>query len=123
MAKVFLDANYFIDLVEERRAVDVNSFLRQYLYISAISIHILTYLYKYKVPSKKLGTVLKNFSVVPSYKKLINKALIGPTSDFEDNLQLHSATQAKADYFLTSDRPLLGLKFFGETEIVSALNN
>lgn len=121
MAKVFLDANYFIDLVEERRSININSFSEQSLYISAISIHILTHLYKYKVPSQKLNVAIGNFSVVPTHKKLVKKALMGPTSDFEDNVQLHSASKARVDYFLTSDKKLLKMKFFGDVEIVTSL--
>lgn len=44
-----------------------------------------------------------------------------PTSDLEDNIQLHSAAEADCDYFLTSDKKLLAMIYFGKTKIVSTL--
>lgn len=37
--------------------------------------------------------------------------------------QLHSAAEAECDYFLTSDKKLLAMKFFGKTRIVSTLGS
>lgn len=47
------------------------------------------------------------------------KALEGPTVDFEDNTQLHSAAEAECDYFLTNDEKLLKMKFFGKTRLTN----
>lgn len=123
MARVFLDANYFIDLVEERKKeVSLNKFLEDQLFISSLSVHILTYLYKYKIPHKGLNEALKKFNVIDFGKQIVATSLLGPTTDFEDNVQLHSAAQAKCDLFLTEDRKLLNMKFFGKTRIDSEIN-
>lgn len=121
MAKVFLDANVFIDLVEKRKSIDRKKLIVHALYLSPLSIHILTYLYKYRIPDERLADVDKFFKLIPLNTALTIKALNGPTSDFEDNIQLNSANEADCDFFLTSDIKLLKLKFFGKTEVKSAL--
>lgn len=122
MARLFLDANYFIDLVEERKPeVGLNQFAEHQLFISSLSIHILTYLYKYKIPDKGLNVALKNFNIIDFNKQIVGVSLFGPTTDFEDNVQLHSAAEAECDLFLTEDRKLLNLKFFGKTKIVNGM--
>ncbi len=52
---------------------------------------------------------------------ILDKALVGPTKDLEDNIQLHSAIKADCDIFLTYDTQLLKLGFFGKTKIKSSL--
>lgn len=122
MAKIFLDANYFIDLVEERKqAVSLNNFVDHQLFISSLSVHILTYLYKYKIPDKGLNIALKRFNIIDFDKQIVGASVLGPTIDFEDNVQLHSAAEAECDFFLTEDKKLLNLKFFGKTKIVNTL--
>jgi len=122
MAKVFLDANYFIDLAEERKQeVSLNKFREHQLFISSLSIHILTYIYKYKIPHKGLNIALKKINIIDFDKQVVDKSLLGPASDFEDNVQLHSAAEAECDLFLTEDRKLLDLKFFGKTQIVNTV--
>ena len=122
MAKIFLDANYFIDLVEERKqAVSLNNFVDHQLFISSLSVHILTYLYKYKIPDKGLNIALKRFNIIDFDKQIVGASVLGPTIDFEDNVQLHSAAEAECDFFLTEDKKLLNLKFFGKTKVVNTL--
>lgn len=121
MLKIFLDANVFIDLVEKRKPVDRKKLLTQILFLSPLSIHILTYLYKYHMPDERLADVDKFFKLIPLTAGLAVKAIKGPTSDFEDNVQLNSAAEADCDIFLTSDLRLLKMKFFGKTEIKSTL--
>lgn len=122
MEKVFLDTNIFIDLVEKRRTVTVSNFLGYKLFLSPLSVHILTYVYKYRIPHQKLNDFLKeHINFLTLSKDITDNALKGPTSDFEDNVQLHSAAEAEADYFLTSDRKLLDLKFFGKLKIVAKI--
>lgn len=122
MAKVFLDTNIFIDLIEKRRGVTISSFLGYKLFLSPLSVHILTYIYKYRIPHQKLNDFLKeNTNFITLSKDITDNALKGPTSDFEDNVQLHSAAETEADYFLTSDKKLLDLKFFGKLKIVSEI--
>lgn len=121
MAKIFLDANVFIDLVEERKSIDKKTLLTHALFLSPLSIHILTYLYKYRIPDERLANTDRFFKLVPISTELASKALVGPTADFEDNIQLNSATDGECDVFLTSDAKLLKLKFFGKTEIKSSI--
>lgn len=121
MAKVFLDANIFINLVEKRKPVDKKLLYTHILYLSPLSVHILTYLYKYQIPDERLASIDIFFKLIPFDSKLTVKALKGPTTDFEDNTQLHSAAEADCDIFLTEDKDLLKLKFFGKTRLQSSL--
>ena len=121
MEKIFLDANVLIDIVEERRDVDLAQFKNYKLFISPLSIHVLTYLYKYVMPDEKLADLKQVFTFIPFDKLITNDALLGPTADFEDNVQLHSAANGDCNYFLTRDKKLLDMKFFGKTKIVKSL--
>lgn len=117
MAKVFLDANYFIDLVKKRRSVDLSKYHNQLLYISPLSLHIFIYIYKCRIPDNNLIKITDFFSLVAINRQIVRRSLQGPTDDFEDNLQLHSAAEADCDLFLTLDKKLLKLGFFGTVEI------
>lgn len=122
MARVFLDANTFIDAIH-RKPQDriLESLLGQVLYISPLSIHIYCYLFKIKLPNSVVSSQLQKFQIIEFSGDVAEKALHGPTNDFEDNVQLHSAAQAECDLFLTTDRRLLALTFFGKTKIVSGI--
>jgi predicted nucleic acid-binding protein len=120
MARVFLDTNTFIDAIY--RKPDVNrQFLNHRVYVSPLSAHILFYALKLKVPNKALTVILDQFEAVDLSGSLLVNALAGPTADLEDNIQLHSAAEGECDYFLTSDKRLLAMKFFGKTKIVNTL--
>lgn len=121
MAKVFLDTNAFIDLLISRNNRNIEEVDEHDVYISPLSIHITFYTYKRLVPLVKLSKFVKQLIIIDFDKKIASKSLEGPSQDFEDNVQLHSATQAKADYLLTSDRKLLNLKFFGEMQIANKI--
>ena len=121
MARVFLDANYYIDLTK-RAKEKWESLDNDLLFISAISTHILFYARKLKVPDQEIEEVQQRFGIVSLTKELIDKALTGPTKDLEDNIQLLSAVDADCDYFLTSDKNLLNLGIFGKTRIVASLS-
>lgn len=121
MAKVFFDANAFIDFVEKRASFDEIDLAGHSLFISPLSIHIISYLYEYFMPEKKLESVHKTFTIMPLTQRIAINALNGPTPDFEDNVQLHSSSEGNCDFFLTNDKKLLKLKFFGKTEIASTL--
>lgn len=121
MARVFLDANFLIDVVEKRKEVNLQQFLEHFLFISPLSIHILTYIYRYKIPNKKLLRFLRFFTIVSLDKTIVEKSLEGPTNDLEDNIQLHSAAQTGCDFLLTRDKNLLKSKFFGKVKIVERL--
>lgn len=107
MANVFLDANCLIDLLENRDTTLAQKLEHHQLFVSAVSIHILCYVGKYVMPSKQLEQALAYFTVISMNQNLVVKSLQGPSPDFEDNLQLHSAKLANCDYFLTNDRELL----------------
>ena len=120
MAKVFLDANYFIGLVNRAKETQTDVVDNHVCCVSILSCHILCYVNKTKIPDKALDSFLDDFIIVDLKEEILQKALHGPTSDLEDNLQLHSAAEAECDYFLTNDRKLLGMKFFGKTRIVQS---
>lgn len=121
MARLFLDTNTFIDIIEKRASISIESFKHYTLFISPLSVHILTYLYKYKVPDSKLDNLEKYYNIVAFDLSVVLDSITGPTSDFEDNVQLHSAAEVDADFFFTRDKRLLALKFFGKTEIVNRI--
>lgn len=123
MAKVFLDANVFIDLVENRGEILSDDLGGHEIFISPLSPHILMYVTKRKVPYEKLKNITKLFFIVKLDQPICYQSLEGPTYDFEDNVQLHSAASAQCDIFLTSDKELLKLKFFGKTKITQELIN
>ena len=116
MARVFLDTNLYIDVI--KRAKEKWEHLRaSLLFISPLSTHILFYTTKLKVPYNEVAKLQDQFGIIPLTKSVLDKALAGPTSDLEDNIQLHSAAEAECDWLLTNDAKLLNLKFFGKTKI------
>ena len=118
MAKVFLDTNYYIDAVERQPEKQIlKSLLGHTLVLSPISVAIYCYLFKIKVPNKQLSIQLEEFRVTDLSQKTYEKALEGPTDDFEDNIQLHSAVEAGCDLLLTADQELLKMNFFGKVQI------
>ena len=123
MAKVFLDANYFIGLANRAPEVDTQILDKHEGFISTLSCHILFYINKINVPDTKMNSFIKDFNLIDLDQDILDKALVGPTKDLEDSIQLHSATEAECDFFLTSDTKLLTLKFFGKARIVSTLTD
>lgn len=120
MARVFLDTNYYIDLTKRKREV-LDSLVNRLLFISPLSTHILFYIQKLKVPNEEMNNLQKQFGLVSLTKHILDKALVGPTHDLEDNIQLHSAAEADCEVFLTQDERLLQMKFFGKTQIMDRL--
>lgn len=119
MAKVFLDTNYFIDAIARKPEIKILDFLKDYVvYISTLSFHIYCYTYKIKMPDKKVLAQRGKFQLTDFSDAILDRALNGPTGDLEDNVQLHSAAEAECDLFLTNDKRLLGLKFFGKARII-----
>ena len=114
MARVYLDVNRFIDAVKRQPEKEIlNSLLGHTVFISPLSIAIYSYLYKIKVPNKQLSIQLEDLQLIDFSQDICGKALLGPTEDFEDNIQLHSAAEGECDIFLTEDKKLLNMKFFG----------
>ncbi len=120
MASVFLDSNLLFDIAE--RNVQKREQLNGHaVYLSTLSYHILFYTYKYLVPHKTISKLKEEFYMIDFTDKILDYALAGPTKDLEENIQLFSAKETKADYLLTSDKKLLKMKFFGKTKIVDRL--
>jgi len=120
MARVFLDTNIYIDATKRKRVI-IDPLRSELLFISALSTHILFYSYHLVVPDRSIDEVQNQLGVVAFTEEILVKALVGPTKDLEDNIQLHSAAEAECDYFLTSDKKLLAMKFFGKARIVDTL--
>ena len=121
MDKVFVDANYFIGLVNRTPETEVEILDKYECFVSALSCHILFYVNKTKVPDNKLNSYIDDFNLIELTRDILHNALQGPTSDLEDNIQLHSAAESESDYFLTNDEKLLKMKFFGKTKITDSL--
>ena len=123
MAKIFVDVNCLIDISENRHNPAIDVLDAHHTFISTLAVHILCYLTKRRIPDQALNQLLSSFLVVNFNNDILNKSLMGPTFDFEDNVQLHSAAEAEADYFLTSDKALLKMKFFGKAKIISEMES
>lgn len=121
MVRVFLDTNVYIDAAKRDKNV-LESLRNELLFISTLSTHIIFYSLKLKVPDRDIDAVQQQFGTVSFSEDILIKALTGPTPDLEDNIQLHSAAEAECDYFLTSDKKLLAMTYFGKTKMVSTLN-
>ncbi len=120
MARVFLDSNIYIDAT--KRAKEKWLALKEHLlFISPLSTHILFYVRKLKVPDSEVNKLQKQFGIVPLTQEVLDKALQGPTRDLEDNIQLHSAAEADCDIFLTEDKTLLKMKFFGKVKLLPTI--
>ena len=118
MAKIFLDTNYFIDSVHRKPEREIlESLENNIIHISPLSIQIYCYVFKIKTPDSRIIIQKEKFQIVEFSEDLLDRALQGPTSDFEDNVQLHSAAEAECDIFLTEDRKLLTMNFFGKVKI------
>ena len=124
MDRVFLDTNILIDIFEHRRDVNLETLSHYYLIYSPLSIHIYLYLYKIKIPLPEIYLFMQKLEADAAAfsGEILKKALEGPTSDFENNVQLHSAAEAECNYFLTNDEKLLKMKFFGKTRISNSIS-
>lgn len=122
MAKIFLDTNYFIDAIHRRPEKQIlDSLINHTIYTSTLSFHIYAYVFKIKMPNKNLFVQMQKFQIVDFTQEVLEKSINGPTTDFEDNVQLHSAAYAECNFFLTQDKKLLDMKFFGKAQLVSSL--
>lgn len=120
MTRIFLDTNYFIDAIHRKPEKEVLSSLQNSIvYISPLSIHIYCYLFKLKIPNTIVSSQIEKFQVIELSEYIVKRSLEGPTIDFEDNIQLHSAAETECDMFLTEDKKLVGMKFFGKMKLSS----
>ncbi len=118
MAKIFLDTNYLIDALHRKPEEQILELLEDYIvYISNLSIHIYCYAFKIRIPNTYISEQIERFQMVDFSEEILKRALKGPTFDLEDNIQLHSAVEADCDIFLTEDKRLLRMKFFGKIKI------
>lgn len=117
MAKIFLDASVVIDIAH-REIRDATLLTENACIVSALSVHILAYVGKYSCPAEGLRAFMQAVTVLPLDTLVLEGAIEGPTSDLEDNIQLHTARNAGCDYFITSDKTLLSLELFGQMKIV-----
>lgn len=120
MAKVFLDTNKILDIALRRTQIKDEVHGHE-TFISPLSIHILCYAGKIKIPDKTVSQIKNEYQIVDLTDAILEKALGGPTADLEDNIQLHSCADADCDYFLTNDKNILKMKFFGKAKISSSL--
>ncbi|MBI5452887.1 type II toxin-antitoxin system VapC family toxin [Candidatus Gottesmanbacteria bacterium] len=124
MARIFLDTNYFIDAVHRRPETQILVQLQNHIvYISPISVYNFYYTFKIRTPNQLFIKQLEKFNYIDFTGDILHRALQGPTSDIEDNIQLHSSAESDCDYFLTNDIKLLAMKFFGKTKILSSLTS
>lgn len=122
MAKVYLDANYFINLLKQKSPVLPIELEQHDLFASPLTFHITAYVHKITIPDADLFDALNKLNIADLTEHILIRALDGPTSDLEDNIQLHTAAEADCDMFLTQDKRLLQMKFFGKTRIANSIN-
>ena len=120
MAHIFLDANIVMDVVLNRQPHAID-FRNDAVYVSPLSLHILNYSEANKMPSQDLVDFLDWIIIVDLDLRVVRRALLGPTKDFEDNVQLYSADFSDCDYFLTQDKQLLKRKHFGMVQLVDKI--
>lgn len=118
VTKVFLDANWYIDLAlrQPKKAKLLDG---KQVFYSPLSTHILFYVYGLTTPQPQLDQLHQFLTLVPLNETIFSQTLHGPTSDLEDNLQLHSALSANCNIFLTEDKHLLKLHHFKNLSILS----
>lgn len=119
MDHLFLDANCVFDLIYKRDLSYSHLLEGNTLSLSVLSIHITFYLAKEQMPYTLLEGFLEHVSAVPLDTSLLLRSTNGPTSDFEDNVQLNSAVAAQATHFLTRDKKLLQMKKYEGITLVS----
>ena len=120
MANIFLDSNQVFDLTIRNPALS-DHLSNHFVYASPLSIHILFYTEKIKIPSKTMNDSLDRITFVMFDSSVLKMALLGPTKDLEDNIQLQSASKVNCDIFLTNDKKLLKLGNFGKVKISPAI--
>ncbi len=119
MDKIFLDTNFFMRLLEGQLKDERKKLDKYQCYVSTLSIHITMYVHKLSVPHPTLRSFLKYFGVLPLSRQTSLMSLEGPTSDYEDNLQLTAAAENGINIFITLDKELLKLKQFQSVKIIS----
>lgn len=117
MIRVYLDVNILIDIFGKREPKRERVFEDNKVIVSVLSVHILAYILKWKIPNKRMEKFVRSVKLIDFDARLVNDAAFGPTDDFEDNIQLHSAVAGDCDVFLTADKRLLKMKYFGRMRV------
>jgi len=115
MAKIFLDVNILVDIVHRGIQYDIE--VKHIYYISPLTIHVLIYLSRNK-KKEFIKRIVSKLNIIDFTESIAIKALEGPVKDYEDNVQLHSATQKDCELFYTKDKELLHLGYFGAVKII-----
>ena len=118
--KIFLDTNYYIDIVSRQKR-KLQQLTDHEIFISPLSVHIFCYIAKIKTPAKYLIKFNQLLNQVPLNSDIMTASLEGPTSDVADNVQLHSAARTECQFFLTEDKELLKMVYFGTVKIINKL--
>lgn len=123
MEKIFLDANIFIDIMEKRdnSLAAALAVAEAKTSVSVLSIEVWAYIYKRVVPDKNYMDLFDTYNFVDYTVDIAKRSSLGPTSDFEDNVQLHSALDSGCSVFITKDKKLLKLGYFGNVRICERL--
>lgn len=119
MVKYFLDTNFFMRSYEGTHLEALAKIAEAERCISALTIHITCYVHSISIPDKTLSKHLTFFTVLAINKQIISASLDGPTSDYEDNVQLNTAAYNNIPTFITLDTKLLKLKKYQNTAIIS----
>ena len=114
--RILVDANIFIDAnrrragwekslgvinLVERRTVEgfVAALTTAFVYFDRLRQHV-----GERQSRNAVRRMLRHFTVVPLNNELIAKALAHPCPEFEDNVQLVSALEVKADVLITRNK-------------------
>jgi predicted nucleic acid-binding protein len=127
MKKLFLDTNIIVDLIADRKpfskyAIKIFKHAEEkkvQIFTSSHSIATTHYLLKKHVEEKILREILSNLiefiTIVPVNNDVIKKALKSKHKDFEDAIQIISASAIEnIDFIITRN-----LKDFRESEILA----
>lgn len=114
MANIFLDVNILVNVIQQGVSYDTGQ--KQSYYISALTIHILMYLSRNR-RNELVESLARKLHIVDYTEDIVLKGFTGPTQDYEDNVQLHSAIKGICDLFYTKDKELLKLGYFGSMKI------
>jgi predicted nucleic acid-binding protein len=119
MAKFFIDTNFFMRTYEGLYREPMAALANQHRFISALTLHITCYVHKIKIPDQNLSTHSEHFTVLPINTSTADSSLTGPTSDFEDNIQLNTCLENMIPTFVTLDKELLKLSHYKNVSIIS----
>ena len=114
--KIFIDVNVFIDVMTKRSgwsgSLRVLNLTRQSQdlesWTSALTLPLL-YFFRHRVVDETTAradvrAILTGLQLVPMGQTILDQALAGAGSDFEDNIQLASAESISVDHLITRNK-------------------